>query len=313
MRQIYIFSTLLLAVLTANLSAQCSAGNGTQFSDCLTSGSTTINVSGTFTVNGNVDLSGKTINLGSGNNEITFTGTVTVSSTTVFSGGGNVKVVNGGNSACGNSGQCIITVATLNSRIASGGYTTLADALSGILPVELSAFKALPGTSGIELRWSTASELNNARFLIERSGSDGYFRSIGEAKGAGTTSTPQDYQFTDRAPLPGSNYYRLRQEDYDGKFEYSQVIAVQSRESSTEAMKVAPNPVDGRQIRLEMPSAEMPVRIELMDAAGKRTSLVFSAMERAMEADLPQNLSAGMYYLTAVFADRVLVSPIVVR
>lgn len=293
--------------------AQCTASNASAFFACLTSVSDNIEVTGSFTIGGNVNLSGDVINLGSGGNRtLIFSGIVTVSSTTQFLGNGNVTLTNG-ISASPAGGQGVITFDELNTRLATGNYATLSDALNGILPVELSDFKATPRTSGIELLWSTSSELNNERFLIERSGADAVFVSIGEVKGAGTTADPKEYSFTDRAPLNGVNYYRLRQEDYDGKFEYSPVIAVQGPKSLTEAMKISPNPVYGRQIRVELTGQTAPLRLELIDAAGRRIPLVFGMMEQAADVALPDNLTAGVYYLSAVFAEEVLTVPLVMK
>jgi len=313
MRLIYIFLVFFSAIAVNGLHAQCNASNASQFLNCLTVNADNITISGSsFTIGGDINLSGDIIDLGSGNREVVFSGTVTISSTTQFLGSGSVKITNGP-SASPAGGQGVITFAALNAALATGSYTSLQAAMLGILPVELTGFRVAVRNSGLELQWSTASELNNARFLIERSGADGSFSSIGEVKGAGTTSTPQDYKFTDRNPMSGTNYYRLRQEDFDGKFEYSPVIAAQGPASVTETMKITPNPVYGRQIRLEMPAGEMPLRIELRDVNGKYIQIAFKAMENNSELALPQHLPAGMYYLTAVFADKALVSPVVVK
>jgi hypothetical protein len=112
------------------------------------------------------------------------------------------------------------------------------------LPVDLTSFtaKALDATTNI-LDWTTASELNNDKFIIERRlETEMEFSPVGEVYGAGTTQEMQVYQFTDyNVPQTGSVvYYRLKQIDFDGQFEYSGIVAV----TQTKALQtvVYPNP-----------------------------------------------------------------------
>ncbi|MFO7524922.1 MAG: hypothetical protein R6W68_05675, partial [Ignavibacteriaceae bacterium] len=99
---------------------------------------------------------------------------------------------------------------------------------SGNIPVELSSFTASSSNNTVQLSWSTASELNNYGFEIERSKDQADWRTIGFKEGNGTTTEHQNYTFTD--DLFGVNshklYYRLKQIDYDGRFEYSNVLEV---------------------------------------------------------------------------------------
>ncbi|HRZ41318.1 MAG TPA: hypothetical protein P5228_01290 [Bacteroidales bacterium] len=92
------------------------------------------------------------------------------------------------------------------------------------LPVALTAFKVLPYSQKIaELTWSTAGEWNNAGFVVESSG-DGYrFAPIGYVPGNGTTTLPQHYRFSDPLATIPVSYYRLRQQDFDGKEELSAI------------------------------------------------------------------------------------------
>ena len=97
------------------------------------------------------------------------------------------------------------------------------------LPVALTAFEAtpVPGKRWVDLRWSTASEKDNAYFEIERSSDEGrQYEVIGTAPGAGTTALPQYYTFEDRSAPCGTPMYRLRQVDTDQAYSYSPVRAV---------------------------------------------------------------------------------------
>jgi hypothetical protein len=91
------------------------------------------------------------------------------------------------------------------------------------LPVELIQFSALKQTDGVLLNWTTASEINNDYFDIERSINGIDFEQIGRLAGSGTTSEIRKYSFTDRETR-SSSYYRLKQVDFDGAFEFSPFI-----------------------------------------------------------------------------------------
>ena len=91
------------------------------------------------------------------------------------------------------------------------------------------------------MTWETASELNNDRFEVERSADGIDFGVIGEVKGFGTTTATQYYSFIDANPVAGTNYYRLRQVDFDGAFEYTDIKSVHFGEA-TQSFSVFPNP-----------------------------------------------------------------------
>ena len=110
-------------------------------------------------------------------------------------------------------------------------------------PVELTTFQAEKvADSQSLLTWSTASELNNDRFEVERSVDGVNFEMIGEVAGNGTTTVAQDYDFVDARPAIGTNYYRLRQVDYDGAFEYTDVKHLQFGDIQ-QSFSAFPNPV----------------------------------------------------------------------
>ncbi|RZK48042.1 MAG: hypothetical protein EOO59_17090, partial [Hymenobacter sp.] len=95
------------------------------------------------------------------------------------------------------------------------------------LPVVLTRFAAQAAGQAVAVSWATASEQHSAWFEVERSADGVAFAKIGRVAAAGTTSQGQQYQLSDRAPLPGTSYYRLRQIDLDGTAHYSPVATVQ--------------------------------------------------------------------------------------
>jgi hypothetical protein len=94
------------------------------------------------------------------------------------------------------------------------------------LPVELLYFQSTANKNNIQLEWSTASELYNDYFTIERSTNLSIWETAGYVTGAGTANERNTYTFTDHHPLKGISYYRLKQTDFDGMSEYFQPVAV---------------------------------------------------------------------------------------
>jgi hypothetical protein len=108
------------------------------------------------------------------------------------------------------------------------------------VPVKLTYFNAVKDGRTSLLTWQTASEENNDRFEIERKSENGNWEKVGEVKGAGNSQALLNYQWIDYNPIIGVNYYRLRQVDFDGQFEYSKLRAV-SFDGGTSVL-VYPNP-----------------------------------------------------------------------
>ena len=96
-----------------------------------------------------------------------------------------------------------------------------------IVPVELTSFTAKQSEGTVSLLWSTATELNNSGFEIQRKDFASDWRIIGFVSGNGTTTNTQNYSFTDRPENSGTYSYRLKQIDFDGTFAYSDVVEVE--------------------------------------------------------------------------------------
>ena len=102
------------------------------------------------------------------------------------------------------------------------------------IPVTLIDFKAALKDKNVALNWSTATEQNNAGWHIERSttGKDDW-QDIGFVKGNGSTNTPQYFSFLDNNPLPNTNYYRLKQTDFDGLGQQVTTVLSETKASGT--------------------------------------------------------------------------------
>jgi hypothetical protein len=95
-----------------------------------------------------------------------------------------------------------------------------------MIPVELTSFNAISDGGVVTLNWQTATETNNQGFEMQRS-NNGEFEKIGFVPGHGTTTELQSYTFIDENVLAGKYTYRLKQIDYDGTTEYSNVVEVE--------------------------------------------------------------------------------------
>lgn len=106
------------------------------------------------------------------------------------------------------------------------------------LPIELAHFFGVATEDKSLLMWTTFSEINNDYFAVERSG-DGYvWEMLGLVQGAGTSSQVIDYRYYDSEPLEYVNYYRLKQVDFDGKYEYSDIVSVKHEVSIKTIVKI---------------------------------------------------------------------------
>jgi len=144
---------------------------------------------------------------------------------------------NGGTTGNATAGTLITSAPITSFSPITLGSTTL----SNPLPVELISFTGQVLNDHVKLNWVTASELNNDFFTLQRSIDGAEFESIAEIDGEGTIQTATEYKYLDINPLPNLSYYRLRQTDFDKKFTYSKVIAVNV--SLGGELSMHPNPV----------------------------------------------------------------------
>ena len=109
------------------------------------------------------------------------------------------------------------------------------------LPVDLLDFQAEPMDNVVHLRWSTATEQDNATFVVERAAHGSDFREVFRVPGGGDSQVQLDYIGSDDSPLPGLSYYRLLQVDLDGTTTIGPSVAVERK--VTTSLELHPNPV----------------------------------------------------------------------
>ncbi|HUH75385.1 MAG TPA: T9SS type A sorting domain-containing protein [Chitinophagales bacterium] len=157
--------------------------------------------------------------------------------------------------------------------------------LYSVLPIELVSFTGKYVDMNVLLDWLTASEINNSHFDIERSENGIDFKTIASINGNGTTSSPSNYQFIDYQSNLGTQYfYRLKQIDFDGGVNYSNIIQVNTPFiSGVHVGLVYPNPADKEaQFRIYSDQNLQDLKYRLYDASGK---LVFENQLKVSKGD----------------------------
>ncbi len=138
------------------------------------------------------------------------------------------------------------------------------------LPIELVEFTAEynPVLRKVLLNWTTASEINNDKFIVERS-NDGYdFKEIAVVEGAGNSVDYISYRSEDNSPMQGINFYRLKQVDFDGKTSYSEIQPINITSDNRLTLSVAPNPNNGNAEILYNAYGEETVHVIITDMNG---------------------------------------------
>ncbi|MBL7815103.1 MAG: T9SS type A sorting domain-containing protein [Saprospiraceae bacterium] len=187
--------------------------------------------------------------------------------------------------ACG--GTFNAHIVTMN--IADPKPTCLAN-YNVVVPIELISFTGQYQQSYVALKWTTASERDNAYFIVERSSDGKNFKPFSRVQGAGTTQQKTNYTLDDITPLKGMNYYRLLQVDFDGKQSYSSVIAVATDKKTV--FSVYPNPTNG--IVNVVNQSDSETQIEVLNSLGEIVLKTDTAMSTTLNLT---HLSAGIYVI----------------
>lgn len=149
------------------------------------------------------------------------------------------------------------------------------------------------------MEWATASEDNNDRFEVERSQNGKNFTKIAEVAGAGNSATTLNYNYTDRAANTGINYYRLKQVDTDGQFEYSHVVAVNSMAAVNASMEVYPNPATATNYVHVSLNSTSSAQLKIMDRNGRTVFAheVEPGLQQIQLSIAELNIPKSIYYV----------------
>jgi len=169
------------------------------------------------------------------------------------------------------------------------------------VPVELTAFTAEASVDGVILRWTTATELNNHGFEIEKSADGTEFFTIAFVPGAGTTTETKNYSYTDEVGYKGGEtfYYRLKQVDLDGRIQYSNIAEVVFDVPKDFVLhQNYPNPFNpSTTIKFAVPKTSL-VNIKVYDLTGQEVSVLVNEVKEAGTYEIKfdaRSLASGIY------------------
>ncbi len=166
------------------------------------------------------------------------------------------------------------------------------------LPIKLVNFMATEVNNRyVKLNWQTASEVNNDYFTIERSQNGNSWKKVIDIDGMGNSSSLLSYSTIDDNSDIGVSYYRLKQTDFDGQFEYSKIISVNLGTLENSELEIYPNPTNS-QITITGNIFELG-KIEIYNVLGQNVTSFTTQInynESKLIMDL-SNLNKGIYYI----------------
>jgi len=175
--------------------------------------------------------------------------------------------------------------------------------LDVIVPVELTSFTVLNKDNDVILNWQTSTETNNQGFEIQRSTS-GEFEKIGYVPGHGTTTETQSYTFIDKNLSAGEYNYRLKQVDYDGTAEYSNVVEVEVTQPLEYSLSQNyPNPFNPSTTIAYSIAKDGLVTLKVYDVLGEEVVTLINELQSSGTRNITfdaSELSSGVYYYQLV-------------
>ncbi len=213
---------------------------------------------------------------------------------------------------------------TVNNISNFSPFTLASVTAQNPLPVELISFTGEFNNSQVDLTWQTVSEINNDYFDIQRSQDGINFETIGKIKGAGNSNITIDYNYTDFNPYSGISYYRLKQVDFDGRYEYSNIVKVNYKTNTTNdnnkpELSVFPNPaINGDNVRISISGMEAnkEILVVVNNIIGEQLYskiILTDANGEILETIAPYNqLSQGTYVIVVASDDNIVSKKLII-
>ena len=197
------------------------------------------------------------------------------------------------------------------------GYTSFSQYIIGKtgstpLPIELVSFTAEKNISNVDTKWITASEKNSDYFTIERSQDAINFEFVAKVPATGNSNTLQKYATQDEKPYPGLSYYRLKQVDFDGTFNYSKIVAIDFLNEEY-GIKIYPNPTSDI-ITIDFLEQVLPpsTRVSLTNVYGQQLELNQIISKNQINMDLSP-LPSGIYFVGITLGEKTIERKIVLQ
>lgn len=216
--------------------------------------------------------------------------------------GGSTSWTQEGTNTIGN-----VVVTTIDYRASDGvliaathGRGVFETTIATPLPVELTSFAATYTGDGVLLNWQTATEVNNYGFNVERRTNNESWIKIGFVQGHGNSNSSKTYSYLDKDAPSGKVYYRLKQIDFDGKFEYSNIVEVSVNVlNRLELQQNFPNPFNPvTTISYNLPNVSK-VKLVVYDVTGREVATLINEFQSAGKHYVNFNASriaSGVYY-----------------
>lgn len=173
-----------------------------------------------------------------------------------------------------------------------------------ILPFSVTSFTAEKSNSGVQLKWESNSEQSTSHFIVQHGTDGSSFSDLQRVEAAGNSSTIKHYAATHSKPVYGTNFYRLKMIDLDGKITYSDVVAIKIKNDNYK-VSVFPNPVQN-EVRVQIPAAGRgDCVIQIQDISGKLIRQKSVQLNNALLSTSinVEDLSKGTYILVVQYGD----------
>ncbi len=209
-----------------------------------------------------------------------------------------------GGSVCSGTGAGSITTTGVVGSFSPFGFGGTGG--GGALPVKLTELKAIPLESFIRVQWTTATEINNKGFEVQRSTDGERFATIGWVDGNGFSTSEINYSFDDKEVAANVvYYYRLKQVDYDETTEYSKLVSASLGSSKIGEIiwsKLMPNPTASKTNLVINSATEGDVEVRLLNLMGQEMFHSKDQLRKglySLEVDV-ERLQSG-YYITEIY------------
>jgi hypothetical protein len=171
-------------------------------------------------------------------------------------------------------------------------YRTVSFPFSTTLPVKMVGFSAEQEQQKVKLSWSTATEIDNDFFTVERSADGNHWTEIKRIKGAGNSTDLRSYSSYDENIAAGTFHYRIKQTDFDGKASYSEVRTIRNI-NSNKNVSLFPIPNTGNNVNVTGIKDYSKTELTLLNAGG---NIIFATTLSTTSVELPQ-LVTGIYFI----------------
>lgn len=264
-----------------------------------------LSITGGLSVGGNLDLGGNTTTI-SGAGAVVSAGSISnpPAADIAVNDGGTIYVQDGTTLSDGiisfnpapTDGDCA-------NNCCGSLCNTVGDNLSGTgnetLPILLSSFDLVKKETYVEIQWVSQTELNNDFYELERAVGGSEFSVIAKIDGAGNSQSPIAYSYQDYINNDGLVYYRLKQTDFDGKFEYFDIKTIDASDLRASKLKIMPNRAkSGSRVKIVgLPASDEPVELRLFDLAGRNSFQIEMDFEFGQHSFVIPNIQSGVYIL----------------